>query len=441
MKSIFRSILLASLLVCTSCGEADHPSDAPSETQYMTPQENLYRYFEALREMDKFNGVVFVNQEGRPLINHAFNMREAGHSMHIEVHSQFDIHSVSKVMLRFLFQKKVDVGELAWTDLLSDYLPNFPRGDEMTLEMLINHTTGLPRELSVVNDKMLFVDGPDVVDLIAEETLLFDPGSDAQYSNLGYQLLYHILSVIEEKPFAQVLESRLFAPLGMVDSGSHFNGTRNNLSKLAVNHEMADDSMVIVPNVTGEEFRQARVYSTADDLMKMLLTFQEQQAARAISKDGILAHSGGADGIRTHIHADLNTNSNFVMLSNFDGIPFVQILEDVESILAGNQVAIPQPLNRIAVDVSQDVLARYSGNYAFLDFGDLVLKIEPGDNRLLVYQDGELAGELSAENDTVFFDDPQEEESFEFVSNDSGSYDVLMGWKGAKLLGRRLDAD
>ena len=52
-------------------------------------------------------------------------------------------------------------------------------------------------------------------------------------------------------------------------------------------------------------------------------------------------------------------------------------------------------------------------------------------------QDGETIGELQAESPTVFFEDPKAAESFEFIENESGTYNALMGWKGIVVEGKR----
>lgn len=71
------------------------------------------------------------------------------------------------------------------------------------------------------------------------------------------------------------------------------------------------------------------------------------------------------------------------------------------------------------------------------DGRDLELEIRIKENQLLVFQDNEEIALLKAESANVFFADPHEPESFEFVTNETGTYDLLMGWKGIKLKGIR----
>ena len=56
---------------------------------------------------------------------------------------------------------------------------------------------------------------------------------------------------------------------------------------------------------------------------------------------------------------------------------------------------------------------------------------------MIVLQENEKVGELKAESPVVFFEDPKAAESFEFIKNESGTYDALMGWKGIVVEGKR----
>lgn len=61
------------------------------------------------------------------------------------------------------------------------------------------------------NDEVLAI-------LREQEGLLFEPGSRASYSNSGYVLLSLLVEEVAGLPFAEFLEHRFFAPLGMDDA-------------------------------------------------------------------------------------------------------------------------------------------------------------------------------------------------------------------------------
>src|SRR3546814_15752006 len=53
---------------------------------------------------------------------------------------------------------------------------------------------------------------------LAKIPLQFDPGAHWNYS-MATDVLGPVIERIEGKPFAQVLQDRIFGPLGMVDTG------------------------------------------------------------------------------------------------------------------------------------------------------------------------------------------------------------------------------
>jgi len=399
--------------------------------------EKFDEYFSALTQMEKFNGVIFVSKDGNEIIHKAYNLSaDEENSLQVNKSSQFDIHSISKKMAQYLILKLETGNKMNRKDKLSQYISDFPRGNDITIEMLMQHKSGLPRDFSNFEGKKIELGIEEMVDLIKQEALIFEPGENAQYSNLGYQLLYYVIGKLTDSTFEQHLVDALFTPLKMDNSGSHFYSNQKNIQNLAANHELDGDTIIRVANILDDESKMGRIYSNAADLMLLLDDFQNNPLSIQIAKDSIIAHSGGSDGIRTHIFADLNTKTNFVLLTNFDGIPFGETLKDMSNIIKNKPYKVPQALNRKSVAAAPSILKLYEGTYVFPDM-NIELLIEAKEGKLIVFQDGEEAGKLVPENDSTFFEDPKAAESFEFKRNANGNYDVLMGWKGAKVKGIR----
>ena len=422
------------ILLLSNCQQ---PKEPPITPGHLTLSEQFEEYFQALTGLDQFNGVIYVSKNGSEVIHKAYNLNaNRQSSLHVSRESQFDIHSVSKVMVKYLIFKMQEAKEIGLQDNLLHFIPDFPSGEKITIAMLLDHSSGLPRELGDFEGNELDLSMEEIIDEIKQEKLLFEPGTDKQYSNLGYQLLYYIVGKIKETSFEQYLTDELFLPLKMNDSGAHFFTEEKNIKTLAANHEVKEDTIIRINNILENEFKSARIYSTAADLIKMLEAIQMDPVSKSMTEDSLIQQSGGSDGIRAHIYADLKTNTNFVLLCNFDGIPFQQTIRDMINILESKPYDIPKELNRQSVSVKKEILQKYQGTYYFPDM-DISLGIEAGQDKLIVFQNGKIAGELSAENDSTFFEDPKAPESFEFKLNDQGEYDVLMGWRGVKVKGIR----
>jgi hypothetical protein len=437
--SLKRTVLLVLFLSIISCNPLFSQGELSKELNEKST--TLDAYFTALTELKKFNGVLLASFNDTLVLKKAYNINtDPGSSSYVSVGDQFDIHSVAKLMTHYLIVKLAENKRLAMQQTIDTFYPDFPNGDLITIEMLLNHRSGLPRELQNLSPKEIELSSDAIVDLAKKQELLFQPGSNVQYSNVGYEVLYHIISKIYEKPFAQCIIDEVFVPLGMNQSGAHFHTKEDRKEHLAKNHVLSDSTLTVVPNILEDEFKTARLFSTAADLHTFLDELKKEPHQSALkNEEGIIAKDGGSKGIRAQVYCNINHNFTFVLLANYDGIPFFQTIEDVVKCMKGAPVDFPRELNRQAITVPKEILEQYVGSYAFADFDGLILRIDIEGNHLVVFQNGKKIATLKAETETIFFQNPKAAESFEFVENDSGSFNTMMGWKGISVEGKKIE--
>lgn len=432
-------LMLVVMVTMVACGENTEKGEVVLSTQMERVRDSVDTYFTKLTELQKFNGVLLVYKNDTLLLKKAYNLNTAPESSSfVAPDYQFDIHSISKLMAHYLLAQLELEGKLSKNQTLNQFISDFPKGDEITLNMLLEHRSGLPRELIGFEGQEYQLEPEDIVELAKQQTLLFEPGTDAQYSNVGYELICHIISQTYGKPFAQCLVDEIFKPLWMDSSGAHFFVNEDRVHQMAQNHMLKDGQLVTVDNIQKDEFRTARIFSTAEDL-KIFLDHikQEPIASFLTNEEGVIAKDGGSKGIRAQVYTDLRNHFDFVLLANYDEMPFFDAIDDMAKMLKSQPVAFPKEINRKAIVVEPEVLEPYVGFYTFADFDGLVLEVRVANGKLVLFQEGEQVGELQAESPTVFFEDPKAAESFKFVPNDSGSYNALMGWKGIVVEGKR----
>jgi len=119
-------------------------------------------------------------------------------------------------------------------------------------------------------------------------------------------------------------------------------------------------------------------------------------------------------------------------------MPFQKTISDLRKILENKSVNIPKEINRKASEIEESTLSQYHGIYEFRDL-DTKIAVAIENGRLTLYQDGDKIASMFAENDSTFFEKPDDEELFEFRRNEDGSFDALMGFKGVKLPGKKID--
>ncbi|EGD59962.1 beta-lactamase [Novosphingobium nitrogenifigens DSM 19370] len=130
----------------------------------------------------------------------------------------YQIASNSKQFLAALLLLLADEGKLSLDDTVAKWLPEVSGADHMSVRQLLSHTSGLqdywPQDYAFA--AMATPTTPEaIIDRWAKKPLDYDPGSRWQYSNTGYVVAGRIAEKAGGAPLAQLLDERLFHPLGI----------------------------------------------------------------------------------------------------------------------------------------------------------------------------------------------------------------------------------
>ncbi|HEX6430872.1 MAG TPA: serine hydrolase [Niastella sp.] len=142
--------------------------------------------------------------------------------------TMYEIASVTKVFTSLLLADMVLKKQVNLDDPISKYLPasvNVPiiKGKAITLLHLASHSVGWPRmpdNYDPQNPDNPFADYTieQLYDYISRSSFDYAPGTWLSYSNPGYGLLGHILSLVAGKPYETLVKERICAPLGMTNT-------------------------------------------------------------------------------------------------------------------------------------------------------------------------------------------------------------------------------
>jgi CubicO group peptidase (beta-lactamase class C family) len=203
-----------------------------------------------------FSGAVAaIARNGRVAYLRAVGFSNRAKTIPLKEDAIFRIASMTKPVTSVAAMMLVEEGKLDLAAPVYQYLPELkdmmvavetrnpvtgetelarePQKHPMTVEDLLRHTAGLVydgRDTKVRRlYESLFGDSrvwdrdktlADFVSALAKLPLAHQPGEVWEYSfAVGYDVLANIIEVVSGRPFDQFLESRLFKPLGMVDTG------------------------------------------------------------------------------------------------------------------------------------------------------------------------------------------------------------------------------
>lgn len=137
----------------------------------------------------------------------------------------FRLGSITKQFTSMLVMRQVAEGRLRLDHTLEEMLPWYwqDTASRVTLEQLLNHTSGIP---SYTSDPEFFplhsrdpLSTRELVETYCSGDLEFEPGSRWRYNNSGYVILGAVLEEVTGTPYDQLLEARILEPLGMSDTG------------------------------------------------------------------------------------------------------------------------------------------------------------------------------------------------------------------------------
>lgn len=128
--------------------------------------------------------------------------------------TQYRLGSITKTFTAAAIMQLRDAGKLDLDDALDKHVAAAAHAP--TLRRLLSHTSGLQRETQ--DDAWLkarFADVPELLDTLGEAEQVLPPGARYHYSNLAFALLGIVVERVSGVPYAQYVQDRLLAPLGL----------------------------------------------------------------------------------------------------------------------------------------------------------------------------------------------------------------------------------
>ncbi|MGW2783436.1 serine hydrolase domain-containing protein [Streptomyces populi] len=222
-----RPALGALLAAACLTGAVAGPADAGSGSADRDHDRTLQKQLEALvRSPGGPPGVIAVlRREGTSRVVRA-GVADLASGRPIETDDHTRIASTAKAFSGAVALRLVDRHALSLDDTIGRRLPSLPRQwSAVTLRQLLNHTSGLPDysrspgfvEILTADPRHHF-DSRRLLDFVADEPLLFPPGSRYQYSNSDNIAIALMAEAATGVPYERLLRELVYRPLGLRDT-------------------------------------------------------------------------------------------------------------------------------------------------------------------------------------------------------------------------------
>ncbi|MEO6917087.1 MAG: serine hydrolase domain-containing protein, partial [Chitinophagaceae bacterium] len=336
---------------------------------------------------DQFNGTALVALNGKPLLIKGYGQKDALNNKPNTENTVFQIGSITKQFTSTVILKLQEEGKLSVKDKLSKYFPGYPKGDSVTIENLLTHTSGIYNYTNdndfMTNKIAIPTNMESMLAIFRDKPYTFSPGKGYNYSNSGYLLLGYIIQKVTGKPYETMIRELIFKPLKMNHSGFDFTHLADP-DKAKGYFTYTSTSQIAAPIVDSSvSFAAGAIYSTVEDLFKWSQAVNEGKILKPASwamaytvvknKYGygwiidsiygkrMITHGGGIHGFNSDMMRIPQDGVTIVLLNNMSNPKLGEISSAIAAIL--NNKPYKLPIINKAMAVSEEILKKYIGEY------------------------------------------------------------------------------
>jgi len=222
-------------------------------------------------QLNRFNGSALVSKNGKIIYEKSFGYQDVEKNILNTSNTIYQIGSTTKEFTAAVILKLAEQHKLSIDDKLSQYFPDFNRGDEITIKHLLTHTSGIYeilRDHTAFNESTKPRSKERMLSFFINKPLDFDPGTQYSYCNSGYILLGLIIEKVTGKPYEQVVKDFILKPLKMKHSGFDFAGLQSPDKAIGYTKYTKTIKEASIPWDSTATFSAGSIYSTVGDLYR-----------------------------------------------------------------------------------------------------------------------------------------------------------------------------
>lgn len=187
-----------------------------------TASDEIGTIVEDFANRGEFMGWVAVARAGTPIFSGAFGHADLSWGVEHEARSRFNVASLTKQFTAALVLRLAQEGKVTLGDSLGIFLPESPPAwHTITLEQMISHRAGFgtPRLDDFPRGVAVPYSSEELVSLFYDRPLLFDPGDDWAYSNIGYYILGLVVERVTGLSYGEALNRYILIPAQLTETG------------------------------------------------------------------------------------------------------------------------------------------------------------------------------------------------------------------------------
>jgi len=208
------ALTLVVLAACAAPPARLQPPPTPARADVAARVDSVLREFMARNQIASLS--VAVSRGNETLVQRTLGVADVAAERPATNEMAYRTASVSKQFTAALLLKQVDRRRLSLGDSIGHFLTGLrPEWRKLTIEQLLNHTSGLHREFRQPSRMTEDLPSDTLILWAARDTMLSAPGTRHVYSNVGYMLLGALVEKSYGKSYAAALRDEISRPLGL----------------------------------------------------------------------------------------------------------------------------------------------------------------------------------------------------------------------------------
>lgn len=423
---LLAALLFLVLLLEAGCTLANQEEPGPAE---LTTEQEMDAFVQSHVATGPFMGAVLVARGDEVLLREGYGMANLEWEAPNSPETVFRLGSIGKQFTAAAILQLQDQGLLNVEDQVSRYLPDFPRGDEITLHHLLNHSSGVPDlpEFAGSRGDLLrqAASWDELIGRAAGQPLQFEPGSQFQYCNICYVMLGRIIEKVSGQSYADYLTEHIFQPLDMTMTG--YDEAASIVPRRAAGYtwdgsDYHNSEFIDMSNAGGA----GGLVSTVLDMYKWdrglyadtVLSAEARQAFFTPSvsiepgqsyaygwtiletpEHTLAVHGAEVNGFFPYVIRDPAEELYVLVLSNVESLDSRSVAQGLAAIAYGEPIELLQEHN--AVELDPAIYEKYVGVYQLPP--DIMITVTTQDGRLFLQTGDKPEFEIFPESETDFF--------------------------------------
>ena len=229
-------------------------------------------FYQHLSEQSIVGGAAGYSIEGKTVWSGVSGYADSESNVLFQIVTRVRMASIAKPMTAIAIMQLVEQGLIELDTPIQTYLPDYPKQGKthITVRHLLSHTSGLDgyKNSKEAENQVNYSSLSDAVDVFKNRTLLFEPGTNYNYTTYGYTLLGMILEKVSGLTYGSYMQRHIWDMSEMTNTGIDIYGfDEGNASKL-YSRKKNDKVIEGKENNLSNRVPGGGFYTTIDDMLK-----------------------------------------------------------------------------------------------------------------------------------------------------------------------------